>query len=89
MKLDKLTIANALALASAILWLLCTVIVAILPDFAMTVANWWMHGLDMSTMGQWNITFSSFFLGGITLVVSSWATGYIFAWSWEKMSKKR
>lgn len=87
MKLDKIVLANAFALSTAIFWVICSAIVYLLPAFSLTVANWWMHGLDVSLMGNWNITFTNFIWGGITITASLWATGYIFGWAWEKMSK--
>lgn len=88
MKTDKLVIANTLSLATAILWIICTITVLILPDFSLTVTKWWMHGLDISIMGSWALTLGNFLLGGVTLTGSAWITGYIFGWSWEVLNKK-
>lgn len=89
MKLDKLVIANSLALATAILWVICTVIVVILPGFSLTVTSWWLHGLNTSVLGSWNLTLANFLLGGIVLVISAWVAGYIFGWAWEVVSKRQ
>lgn len=88
MKLEKVTLANALALATAKLWVLCTLFVWLFPNFSITIIEWWMHGMSMQVMGDFNLTLNNFFLGGITLTVSVWITGYVFGWSWEKVSKK-
>lgn len=89
MKGKNLAIANALALTMAILWVLCGVVVLLLPDLSMTVVNSWMHGLDMRTMGEWNIMPGSFILGGLTAVGSSWVVGWIFGWSWDKVNGRK
>lgn len=86
MKLEKTVLANALALATAILWTLCTLFVVLLPDFSMTVVKWWMHGMDIAIMGSWSLDLANFLLGGLALVVSAWVSGYIFGWAWEKAS---
>lgn len=88
MKLDKVIIANSLALTTAVLWVLCTIIVAVLPDFSLAVTEWWMHGLDVSVMGTWSLNVANFVLGGFTLVISAWVSGYVFGWVWEALSKK-
>jgi len=88
LKLDKKVIANSLALTTLILWIICTIIVAVFPQFSLNVTQWWMHGMDISVMGTWNLNINNFVLGGITAVASAWGSGYIFGWSWEIFSKK-
>jgi len=83
MKLDKMVLANAFGLATAILWVVCSLMVALLPNFSWEVMRWWMHGMDLSVMGRWNLTISNFLLGGITAIASAWITGWILAWSWQ------
>jgi len=88
MKLEKMAIANAFALSSIVLWILCTVFVVLLPDFSLTVTQWWMHGLNISAMGSWNLNFGNFLFGGIALAISAWITGYVLGWCWEFVSKR-
>lgn len=88
MKQDKLVIANALAVTTVMLWVICTIFIVLLPDFSLTVTSWWMHGLDVSAMGIWNLTFNNFIFGGITWAVAAWGSGYIFGWVWQIASKK-
>jgi hypothetical protein len=87
MDLDKKVLANAFALATVVLWVICSAIVYLLPDFTLLITELWMHGMDMEVMGTWNLTFTNFIWGGLTLTVSAWITGYIFGWSWERVSK--
>lgn len=88
MKLDKMVLANAFGLATAVLWTLCSAIVWLLPGFSLTVSRWWMHGLDIGVMGSWSLTWTNFLLGGATIVISAWVTGWVFGWAWEKMSQR-
>ncbi|AKM79533.1 MAG: hypothetical protein UX85_C0010G0012 [Candidatus Beckwithbacteria bacterium GW2011_GWB1_47_15] len=88
MKLDKMVLANAFGLATAILWVVCSLMVALLPNFSWEVMRWWMHGMDVDAMGGWNLNLFNFLAGGLTLVITAWVTGYIFGWSWEKVSRK-
>lgn len=88
MKLDKMVLANAFALATSILWVACSAFVFLFPRLSTTITNWWIHGLDISLLGSWSLTPTSFVLGGVTLVVSAWVTGWVFGWAWEWMSKR-
>lgn len=85
MKLNKIGLAYAFALATAILWTICSAFIVLLPDVSMTILKWWMHGMDVAVMGNWSLDLANFFLGGLTLVISAWVSGYIFGWSWEKV----
>lgn len=89
MKLDKTVLANAFGLTAAVLWVACTVIIWLLPDFSLIVTEWWIHGLDISAMGGWNITLTTFLLGGLTITGSAWIAGWVFGWSWEKASERK
>lgn len=85
--MDKTVLANAFGLATAIFWVVCTAVTWLLPDLSLVVTKWWIHGLDISVMGNWDITLSNFLLGGLTLTGSAWMLGWIFGWFWEKLSK--
>ena len=86
MKLEKMVIANASALSTAILWIVCSIGVALLPDFVQTIRESMMHGAVAT--GSLEITFGSFLMGGIALVVMAWVWGWVFGWAWEMASKK-
>lgn len=88
MKLTKKSLANALGLTIAIVWAVCSVFVALLPDFSMVVTKWWMHGMDITLLGNWNLNLANFLLGGITLAISGWLFGYVLGWSLEYFSEK-
>lgn len=88
MKLEKMALANAFALTTAIAWIACSAFVFLLPDLSMTIASWWMHGLSLSPFGSFKLDLTNFLLGGITLTLSFWGLGYIFGWSLEQVSKK-
>jgi len=88
MKFDKIVLANAFALATVILWVVCSIFVFLLPSLSMEITGWWMHGLDLSSLGSFQLTITNFLIGGITLTIAFWVIGYIFGWSWEKMNKK-
>lgn len=84
-KNNNALLANAFGLAMAILWTLCALFVWLLPDFSLMITSWWMHGMDISVMGGWNLSLGSFLFGGITAVVASWITGWVLGWSWQQV----
>lgn len=85
MKLSKNNLANGLALATAILWVICSAFVAILPDFSLKVTQWWMHGMELETF---SLGVDNFVWGGLTLVGSFWIVGYVLGWSLEYVNKR-
>lgn len=89
MKQEKIVLANAFALTIAILWVVCSLLIAIFPAFTLTVTAWWMHGLALSTMGTWHLTWGNVLLGGLTLVVVAWLSAYLFGWCWERVGGKQ
>lgn len=80
----KTTLANSFALAMAIIWVVCSVFVMLLPGLSMSITKAWMHGLDMQVLGDWHFTLGNFFFGGVTAIIASYLTGWIFGWSWER-----
>jgi hypothetical protein len=83
-KLTKNNLAKGLALATAILWVLCSSFVAVFPDFSHTVTQWWMHGMVVS---KFNLDWSNFIWGGLSLVASAWLAGWVLGWSLEIVGK--
>lgn len=65
MKLTKEILANALALTTGVFWFVCALFVWFFPDVSLTVTKWWMMGMDVEKMGQFNLDLGTFVLGGI------------------------
>ena len=84
---------NAAALAGGIavdaISILCLIFVAIAPiGTVASVANSLFHGLDVSSIAVKNISLGSSILGLIILFLLGAITGYIFAFAYNKISKK-
>lgn len=78
MKGQSYAIPNALAVTTAIVFVLCRVLVGLFPDISFTVAQSWFHGIELGKAGDWNLTFVSFVLGIISSTITAWIVGYIF-----------
>ncbi len=88
MKITKNKLANSFALATAVVWSLCSAFVAIFPDFSFKVTKWWLHGMNIDSLGEFDLDFGNYLWGGLTLVISFWIVGYVLGWSLEIFSKQ-
>ncbi|OGM20956.1 hypothetical protein A2771_04365 [Candidatus Woesebacteria bacterium RIFCSPHIGHO2_01_FULL_38_26b] len=89
MKHDPITTANALAATTAIIYTACRLLVALFPDLMFAIAQSWLHGVELTKLGTWNLTFVSFILGIITSAAFAWGIGYIFARSYNFFLAKK
>ena len=88
MKLTKNNLASSFALATGVLWVLCSAFVAIFPDFSYKVTKWWLHGMNIDSLGKFNLGWSNFLWGGVSLVLTLWVVGYVLGWSLELTGSK-
>jgi hypothetical protein len=88
MKLTKNSFANASALTTAFVWLVCSFGVLFFPCPSYMMGRWFTHERVGLTMMQWNMTFPGFLYGGLILVFFAWVTGYVFGWFLEYFGKK-
>ena len=79
MKHNPLTTANAVGVTTAIVYVVCRVLVGLFPEISMNVARSWFHGIDISKISAWNLSAESFILGIISATVFAWLVGYLFA----------
>ena len=88
MKHNPNAVANAFAVNSGVLYVVCRVAVMLLPDLTMTVAQSWFHGLEINQVSGWELSLGSFVLGVVTLAVAAWFTGYAYAMVYNYFLKK-
>lgn len=88
MTIHKKVYAHACAVTVGFLWVVCTAGIALLPDFSLTMSSWFMHRMDITTMGIWRVTSEGFIFGGLVLTAVGWVSGYVFGWSLEYFGKK-
>lgn len=80
MQLNPTKLANAVTLTALILFVACTIFVAVAPDAAMAIAAGMMHipGLGDS-LGEVEVTLGGFLLGLIPLLVYAYVGAYLVA----------
>lgn len=81
------SIPNALAATTAIVYVICRILVGIFPDASFAVAQSWFHGIEVSRLGAWNLTTQSFVLGIVSSTVAAWVIGYVFVVVHKALSK--
>ena len=72
------TFANSLAVVAAAFFVLCRILVAVVPDAFASVAQSWFHGLVIAPQPWLGLNVSSFAFGLVTVAVVSW----LFAFGW-------
>jgi len=79
MKHNLMGTANAAAATTAIVYVVCRLLVGLFPGYLMNVAKSWFHGIDISKISAWNLSTESFILGIVSATIFSWLVGYLFA----------
>ena len=88
MKHEPNATAKALAVTTAVIYVVCAAAVVLLPDLTMSVAQSWFHGLDLSRISVFNVTWGSFIQGLITATAGTWLVGYLFASTYNYFLEK-
>lgn len=89
MKLNPMAFANASALLVAMIYAVCAGLVALAPDFVISVANSWVHALDLSKIRDVNITAASLTFGLVSVTIFAWIADYLFAVIYNSLLKGR
>lgn len=76
--------AIAAGLAFAVLWVICSALVAILPGPMMAITGHMMHG-DFTAMG-WTLTWTGFFFGLVGWAVVAGITAWAIALIYNRLS---
>jgi small-conductance mechanosensitive channel len=80
MQLNAIKLANAAAVTVLILYTVCTLFVAVAPQFSMTILVGAMHLPDAAgAIGEVEVTFGGFLLGLIPLVIYTYVGAYLVA----------
>ncbi len=77
MKLDANRLAISLGGATALLWIICSALVAILPSPMMSITGHMLHA-NMQDLG-WSLTWAGFFVGLVSWTICGTATGWLIA----------
>lgn len=87
--LHKTAFANALAVVSGSLYLVCVFWVMSARDNFMGMMNSWAHGLDVSALPAKTPDFGQILVGLVTFVLVSWLVGYAFGATYNYFAAKK
>jgi len=76
-KLNTIRIANALAIVTAIAYLVCILAVWIAPGLTTTIGNYLLHGVDISRLVEAR-SFSYSIISLIMGTIAGWLIGALF-----------
>lgn len=79
MKHNPTVMANAAGATTAIVYIICRLLVGLFPGSMINIANSWFHSYEITTGARWNLTTGSFFLGIVTATITAWLIGFLFA----------
>ncbi len=84
---NQYAIPNALAVTTAVVFILCRLLVGLFPDISFVVAQSWFHGIAINKLGAQDLNISSFVLGLVSVTITAWIVGYIFVRVQKLLSK--
>ncbi|HBV01036.1 MAG TPA: hypothetical protein DEF00_01415 [Candidatus Taylorbacteria bacterium] len=88
MQLNAIKLANAAAVTTGILYVVCTLFVAIAPQFSMTILAGAMHLPSVAdALGEMSVTLGGFLLGLIPLVIFGYVAVYLAATLYNRSVK--
>ena len=76
MELNKKRFALAATEVIGVWYVICALLVAIVPDLAMKLFSWMVHLVNL----QAGVSFPEAIYGFLEVVILTYATAYIFAW---------
>lgn len=84
-KLNVKKVALSLAAVSAILYIACALLIAIAPDFTVSLFSNLFHGVDISQIAGTSISIGSILIGLIEVIVYALIAGALFAVIYNKL----
>lgn len=85
MKLDANRLALAFAAATALLWVVCSALVAMAPDTMLTMSEHMVHGKVDNFV--WTLTWTGFLLGLVCWVLWAGAAGWLIGRLYNLLAK--
>ena len=85
---DKLNVkrtALSLAIVAAILYIACTLLIVIAPDFTIGLFSNLFHGIDITQITDKSISVGGTLLGLVEIIVYALIAGGLFAWAYNKL----
>ncbi|MCL4354438.1 DUF5676 family membrane protein [Patescibacteria group bacterium] len=76
--LNAKAFANAVTVVTAVFYILCALVSYAMPDLVFTIANSWIHSLNLNSIRSTEILpLGTLVLGLVTISVLTWITTYV------------
>ena len=85
--LNEVAFANALAILTGLLYLVCIHLVVVAPNVFRFLFNAQFLGADVASLFPKKVAFGSVVATLVTLVISAWVFAYAWAWLYNKLAK--
>ncbi len=83
MNLDQKNLALSFGGTIAVLWIICSALVALIPGPTGTLMGHMVHG---NLEGySWTLSWAGFFMGLVSWVLSAAAAGWLIGWSYNRL----
>jgi len=86
--LKSVPFANAVAIISAVFFVICVALSYLLPDITSLLIQSWFHNLGLTQVKPIQLSLNSFALGLISFTVVSWITMYFTIVLYNRLAKK-
>ncbi len=85
MKLDQKKLALSFGGTTAVLWIVCSALVAMIPGPTGKLMGHMLHG----NLGgfSWTLTWAGFFIGLVSWVLWAAAAGWLVGWSYNRLGE--
>lgn len=87
--LKSVAFANAVAIMSAVFFIICVVLSYVLPGLTSVLVQSWFHNLGLAQVKPIQLSFNSFVLGFISFTVVSWVTTYFTIELYNQLAKNK
>ena len=85
MNLDEKRLALAFGLVTALLWIVCGAMVALMPGAMMALTG---HMFHTSMEGiSWSLTWGGFLIGLVAWVVHAAVVGWLIGWCYNRLGR--
>lgn len=84
MSLDAKILAMSFGSTTVVLWMVCSVLVVLMPGPTMSMAAHMLHG-DMAEF-SWTLTWTGFFIGLVSWTVCAAAAGWLIGWFYNRFT---
>jgi hypothetical protein len=85
MVLDAKRLALACAMATAILWFICSASVVMMPALSLEVTGHLVHA-DLSGT-SWSLTWGGFLIGLVTWTLTAAVSAWLIAWVYNRLGR--